>query len=111
MKATETKAEQESGIGIKGGGKAEVFVMHLFLLRDKAENFFPPLYTMGVDKVTRRQAWKKADRNGGQWKDEDDVMFFIYTPDSTVSLVSTRVRRIDLSCSLSRCHPGRIFIL
>ena len=39
-----------------------------------------------------RQAWKKADRNGGQWKDEDDVRFFIHTPVSTVSLASKKNR-------------------
>jgi len=37
--------------------------------------------------VKGRHTWKKADMSGDCWKAEDSVMYFIYAPVITVSLV------------------------
>ena len=35
-----------------------------------------------------RHVWKEMDTSGDRWRDEDSVLFSIYTPVSTISLAS-----------------------
>ena len=38
--------------------------------------------------MIRRHVWMKVDISGDLWKAEDSVLFFIYTPVTTLSLAS-----------------------
>ena len=91
----EVKAEQELDIRIKGLWDA------FLLLRDNAECF------LSFASLRDRQSDEETclDTGGDRWRDEDSVLFFIYTPVITVSLASGQIRRIDLSCSLSLSSP------
>ena len=51
--------------------------------------------------MMRRYMWKEVNTSDYRCKDEDSVLFSVYTPAITVSLASKLVRRINLSCSLS----------
>ena len=64
---------------------------------------FLSFVTMGGDKVMWRHARKKADVSGDQWRDEDDVMTFIYILVFAFSLASKK-NRPKLLAIHPRCH-------
>ena len=60
------------------------------------------------------ERWETYKEESGQelwqWKDEDDIYFFIYTPVSAASLARKK-NRPKLVAIHPRCYSGRIFIL
>lgn len=64
--------------------------------------------TMAGDKVMGKHARKKADMSGDQWRDEDDVMLFIYTLVLAFSLASKR-KKPKLLAIHPRCHSVPYF--